>query len=103
MTGWYRIAADGSVTLRVHAQPGARKTGCAGIHGEAIKIRLAAPALEDRANAALLAYLADRFGVPRRDVTLLSGDRSREKRVEVRGSRLAPEEALDPGDGPPGA
>ena len=94
MDDWFRLDADGTVTLKVHAQPGAKRSEVAGLHGAAVKIRVAAPALEDRANAALAEFLADRFGVPRRDVRLLAGDRSRQKRFEIRGSRLAPAEAL---------
>ena len=94
MDDWFRLDAEGIVTLRVHAQPGARRSEVAGLHGTAVKIRVAAPALEDRANGALVAFLAEKFGVPRRDVRLVSGDRSREKRFEIRGSRLAPAEAL---------
>ena len=94
MTDWFRLEADGSVSLRVHAQPGAKRSEVAGLHGEAVKIRVAAPALEDRANEALVAFLAERFGVPRRDVSLVSGERSREKRFRVVGSRVAPAEAL---------
>jgi uncharacterized protein YggU (UPF0235/DUF167 family) len=55
---------------------------------------VAAPALEDRANEALIAFIADALGVARRDVTLLSGARSREKRFEVRGANAAPESLL---------
>ena len=94
MDDWFRLDADGAVTLRVHAQPGAKRTEVAGLHGAAVKIRVAAPALEDRANAALVEFLAGRFSVARREVRLLSGDRSREKRFEIRGSRLSPAEAL---------
>lgn len=95
MDDWFRFDAEGTVTIRVHAQPGARRSEVAGLHGTSVKIRVAAPALEDRANGALVAFLAEKFGVPRRDVRLVSGDRSREKRFEIRGSRLAPAEALD--------
>lgn len=94
MDDWFRLDADGTVLLRVHAQPGAKRTEVAGLHGAAVRIRVAAPALEDRANAALVAFLAEQFSVPRRDVRLLSGERSREKRLEIRGSRLSPAEAL---------
>jgi hypothetical protein len=94
MPVWYRVAGDGTVQLHVHAQPGAKRTEVAGLHGECVKIRLAAPALEDRANEALVAFLAERFGVPRREVTLVSGAKSRDKRLEIRGSPLDPAAAL---------
>lgn len=94
MDDWFRLDAEGTLTLKVHAQPGAKRSEVAGLHGTAVKIRVAAPALEDRANGALVEFLSEKFGVPRRDVRLVSGDRSREKRFEIRGSRLAPGEAL---------
>jgi uncharacterized protein (TIGR00251 family) len=94
MDDWFRLDAEGTVTLRVHAQPGAKRSEVAGLHGDAVKIRVAAPALEDRANAALVEFLAGRFAIPKRDVRLIAGERSREKRFEIRGSRLAPAEAL---------
>ena len=87
---WYRRQADGTLSIYVHAQPGARRTEVAGVHGEALKIRVAAPALEDRANAALVEFIAARLGVAKRDVTLASGARSREKRFVVRGAALDP-------------
>jgi uncharacterized protein (TIGR00251 family) len=94
LAAWYRRDADGSLVLHVHAQPGAKRTEVAGLHGEALKVRVAAPALEDRANAALIEFLAAAFGVARRDVSLLGGARSREKRFCVRGARIAPESLL---------
>lgn len=51
---------------------------------------MAAPALEDRANQALVEFLAEAFGVARRDVKLAGGAKSREKRFEIRGSRVDP-------------
>jgi len=76
--------------LSIHAQPGARRTAVAGIHGEALKVRVAAPALEDSANEALAAFLAERFGVPRRNVVLVSGQKSREKRFRISGTTVDP-------------
>ncbi len=84
MSQWHRRAADGSLVICVHAQPGARRTEVAGLHGEALKIRVAAPALEDRANEALAAFIAEKLGIPERDVTLVSGAKSREKRFAIR-------------------
>ncbi len=83
---WHRRLPDGTLILSVHAQPGAKRTEVAGLHGDALRIRVAAPALEDRANAALIEFIAERLGVPRRNVTLVSGTKSREKRFEIRGS-----------------
>ena len=94
MAAWCRRLPDGTLLVHVHAQPGAKRTELAGLHGEALKIRVAAPALADRANQALVEFLAQAFGVVRRDVSLVAGAKSREKRFEIRGSRVAPESVL---------
>ena len=78
MADWLR-ESGGRTTLTLHIQPGAKKTEVAGLHGDALKIRLAAPAIEGRANAALLEFVAQRLGVPRAAVTLKSGQTSRRK------------------------
>jgi uncharacterized protein (TIGR00251 family) len=91
MSPWHRRLADGTIVLAVHAQPGAKRTEVVGLHGDALKVRVAAPALEDRANEALIEFLAKRFGVAKRGVTLVSGAKSREKRFEIRGSAMGPE------------
>ncbi|NMG45748.1 YggU family protein [Aromatoleum toluvorans] len=83
---WLREAADGSVVLTLHIQPGAKKTEFVGLHGEAMKIRLAAPPVDGKANAALCAFLAEFCGVPKSAVTLISGETSRAKRVRVAGA-----------------
>jgi uncharacterized protein (TIGR00251 family) len=81
--------------LAVHAQPGAKKTEAAGAHGEALKIRVRARAIEGAANEALLEFLADALGVPRKRCVLLSGETSRHKRVLVQApDRARVEEAL---------
>lgn len=85
MSDWLRVAADGRLTLTLHIQPGAKKTEVAGEHGDALKIRLAAPPVDGKANAALLAFIAERLGVSRSAVTLKSGQTSRRKVVEVEG------------------
>jgi len=69
--------------ISVHAQPGARRTEVSGLHGGALKVRVQARPVEGAANAALLAFFAEAFGVPRRQVELVSGDTSREKRVRI--------------------
>lgn len=95
MASWHRRSADGAtLTLSLHVQPGAKRTGVAGLHGDALKLRLAAPPVEGRANDALIAWLAEVFGVPARQVRLLRGEKSREKVVEITGSGVAPETLL---------
>jgi uncharacterized protein len=84
LAAWHRRFPGGFLVISIHAQPGARRTEVAGLHGDALKIRVAAPALEDRANAALVDFIAGKLGVGRRDVALLSGAKSREKRFEIR-------------------
>lgn len=71
--------------LEVHVQPGAKRSEFAGQHGERIKIRLAAPAIENRANAALVEFLAEHYGVPKRNVRIAAGLKSRDKRVVIDG------------------
>ena len=71
--------------LEIHVQPGARRSEFAGQHGERIKIRLAAPAVENQANEALIAFLAAHYGVPKRNVRIAAGLKSREKRVVIEG------------------
>ena len=91
---WLNRAADGSVILTLHIQPGAKKTEITGLHGEALKIRLAAPPVDGKANAALIAFLAKACGVSKSSVELVSGDTSRAKRVRVTGADAATVEAL---------
>lgn len=81
---WLRQDADG-VVLTLHIQPGAKRTECAGLHGEALKIRLAAPPVDGKANEALIAFLSKALGVPKSRVDLISGETSRAKRVRVAG------------------
>lgn len=72
--------------LDLHVQPGAKRSEFAGEHGGRMKLRLAAPAVEGKANEALVEFLADYFGVPRRSVRIVSGLKSRQKRVSVEGA-----------------
>jgi uncharacterized protein len=90
---WYRRSGD-VLTLTLHVQPGAKRTDVAGLHGEALKIRLAAPPIEGRANEALLRFIAEAFGVPLRQVELKQGGQSRHKVVAITGSKIEPESLL---------
>lgn len=81
---WVTEQANG-VALLLHCQPGAKVSRVMGEHDGRLKIALNAPALENRANEVLVAWLAQRLSVPRRQVQLVSGQTSRKKRVLVEG------------------
>jgi uncharacterized protein (TIGR00251 family) len=76
---------EGAVSFLVRVQPRASKEEIAGEIGGAVKVRLQAPAVEDRANEALVEFLAQLLKTSRTAVRILSGERSRTKRIEIRG------------------
>jgi len=76
---------EGAVVLLVRVQPRASKDEIVGEMGSALKVRLQAPAVEDRANEALVDFLAQLLKTPRTAVRILSGERSCTKRIEIRG------------------
>jgi uncharacterized protein (TIGR00251 family) len=78
-----RIA--GGVSFAVRVQPGASREGVVGEYGDAVKIALTAPAVDGKANDALVRYLAGLLGVPRLSVEIASGALSRSKIVRVLG------------------
>ncbi len=86
MSEWFKQAADGRLTLTLHIQPGAKKTEFAGLHGDALKIRLAAPPVDGKANEALIRFVADQLGLAKSAVKLKSGQTSRRKVLEVIGA-----------------
>ena len=77
--------SETGIRLTVRVQPRASRSELAGVHGDALKIRLTAPPVDGAANDALIKFLADTFGVPRRDITILSGAASRTKVVHMHG------------------
>ena len=87
---------DGTaLVLALHVQPGASRTEIAGTHGTAgdarLKLRLAAPPADGKANAELLRYLAEAFGVPLRQVVLVRGATSRQKSVRIESPARRPD------------
>ncbi len=74
-----------SCTLELKVIPNAPRNEIAGWLGTALKVKVHAPALEGRANDELLDFLAETLGLPRRSVTLLRGDKSRQKLVRITG------------------
>lgn len=88
--GALSIERQGTALLEVHVQPGARKTEPAGMHGGRLKVRLAAPPVDGKANRALTDWAAEWLGVPRSAVTLVRGETSRKKTLRIEGLSLAP-------------
>ncbi len=78
-----RASAAGA-EISIHVQPGASRTEIAGLHGDAMKVRIQARAVEGAANEALLNFIAGALGVARREVKILRGEKSRRKVIEVR-------------------
>lgn len=71
--------------ITVYVQPRASRTAVAGVHGGAIKIRLAAPPIDGAANAALVEFVAERLGVAKSRVRVAAGHTSRRKVLEIDG------------------
>ena len=76
-------ALSGRRVLELQVQPGAARSEFAGMHGERIKVRLAARAIDGRANEALVEFLAAHYGVAKRNVRIVAGLKSRRKRVLI--------------------
>ncbi len=76
-------------TLIVHVVPRARTTSLVGRHGDALKIRLAAPPVDGAANDELVRFLAERLSLPRASVTIAAGRNGRRKTVKVIGMEVA--------------
>ena len=76
---------QGAAIVSVHVQPRAGKDELSGERNGALRVRLQAPAVENQANDALIEFLAQLLKTPKSAVRILSGDRSRIKRVEIRG------------------
>lgn len=90
---WYRHEAE-AVILTLHVQPGAKCNEIAGLHGDALKIKLAAPPIDGRANEAVLKYMAMLFNVSLRQVVLKQGKKSRRKVIVITGSKINPNQVF---------
>ena len=93
MAPCYLTAVSGGVELAVHAQPRASRSRLVGEHDGRLKIQLAAPPVDGEANEALVALVAELFGIPRRQVEVVSGLASKRKVVRVQGVALGAAEA----------
>lgn len=90
---WLQKTPTG-IALNLHCQPGAKQTKVVGLHDGCLKISLKAPALENKANEMLLAWLSKKLKVPQKQIQFLSGQSSRKKRLEIWGS-ITPEQIIE--------
>ncbi len=89
---WLKESEDG-IIIAIHAKPGAKTDAVAGLFGERLKIALAAPPVDGKANAKLAAFLAAKLGVTKSAVKLISGETGRDKRVAISGISAAQAQA----------
>ncbi len=76
---------EGGALLTVHVQPNASRTECVGVHGDAMKIRLASRPVDGAANDELIRFIADQCAVPRANVRIDAGAGARRKRLSIKG------------------
>jgi hypothetical protein len=85
-SGWLSYdAASRRISITVHVQPNARRAEIAGLYGDALKIKVAAPAVDNRANAALVEFLGEALGVPRSAIVIRHGATGRRKVLDITG------------------
>lgn len=83
---WCRYDASArQLSLALHIQPGARKSEIVGLHGDALKVRIAAPAVDNKANAALIEFLSETLEVPKSAITIRHGATGRRKVLDIAG------------------
>ncbi len=82
---------DDDLIISCHLQPKASKTEVVGLHGDALKVRIKAAPVEGKANAELIRFLAKEFAVSKRDVVLISGELSRQKRIRISAPKVIPD------------
>ncbi|MEW6766125.1 MAG: DUF167 family protein [Pseudomonadota bacterium] len=86
---WYRWEGE-RLILSLRVQPRSSKAGIEDVRDGRLRVRLNAPPVDGAANKALIALLADAFGVPKSKIELLAGETGREKRVAIESPRILP-------------
>ncbi len=95
------MGSSAEARLRLRIVPNAKRSEVAGAYGEAIKVKVAAPAVEGKANEALLEFLANALGIPKHALSLVAGEKSRDKVIHVEGLDLEGARRLLMGGGTP--
>jgi uncharacterized protein (TIGR00251 family) len=89
MSGWWSATEDG-ILVSVRVTPGSKRSDIAGATADRLRVRVAAPAVEGKANAELTRFLAERFGVRASAVTIVRGEHGREKTILIAGIDAPP-------------
>jgi uncharacterized protein len=76
------------LVIRLHVQPRAKRCEIAGIHNGALKIKVTAPPVDDAANRAITEFLSKEFGLSKSSIQILSGLKSRDKTIQIKGLKL---------------
>jgi uncharacterized protein len=84
------------VILQIHVVPRSGKSEIAGVHGDALKLKIAAPPVEGQANAECIRFLSDILGIKKKQVRILSGHKSKKKTVAIEGVGRKDIEAVIP-------
>ncbi len=85
---WLGCSKSGDVLLLLHVQPGARRTCFSGVYGERLKVAVASPPVDGKANKAVCKFLAGFLGCPARDLEIIAGYGSRQKTVKLSGMTI---------------
>jgi hypothetical protein len=85
---------DEGVEISLYIQPGASKTEIIGEHNGCLKIKIKAPPVDGKANAEVIEFLSDKLGIPKRQIEFLTGDKSREKKIRIKGLSIQQIESL---------
>jgi len=93
MPNFYQFDKN-TLTLFLHIQPGSKQTEFAGLHGERLKMRIKAPPVDGKANAEIIRFLAEQFGVAKSQIEIISGELGRQKTVQIYGLKQLPLELL---------
>jgi uncharacterized protein (TIGR00251 family) len=83
MTSIWIKKTPAGIILSLHCQPGAKQTKIVGLHDNCLKISLQAPAVENKANSCLLAWLSKQLKIPQKQIELISGQNGRKKRILI--------------------
>jgi uncharacterized protein len=77
------IKGDGSLLICIYVQPRASRTGLCGIYGDSLKVAIAAPPVDGRANREIIAYLSALLKIPKKEIAIISGAQSRKKKFRI--------------------